>query len=128
MTDPVFPALHQPRVCRHLRGGGKPPSSCARCGGLLDVAYDWKPARPAEIAALEFEAKWADRANPLSFSGVSGGSRELLPFAPARAGPDYRRGADDLAEGRHRGRLRRPRAWQAVPAIRGPKPVRQLQG
>src|SRR5262245_50695686 len=54
---------------------------CPRCGGLLDVAYDWdRLAPPRSLRA--FEAKWADRANPLSFSGVWR-FRELLPFAEA---------------------------------------------
>src|SRR5437763_14016238 len=52
---------------------------CARCGGLMDVAYDWDRLRPPR-SLREFEAKWADRANPLSFSGVWR-FRELLPFA-----------------------------------------------
>src|SRR6266511_6278324 len=52
---------------------------CARCGGLLDVAYDWDRLKPPR-ALREFEAKWADRANPLSFSGVWR-FRDLLPFA-----------------------------------------------
>jgi threonine synthase len=54
--------------------------ACPKCGGLLDVAYDWDRVRPPR-ALQEFEAKWADRANPLSFSGVWR-FRELLPFAP----------------------------------------------
>lgn len=53
---------------------------CPRCAGLMDVAYDWDRLRPPK-ALSEFEAKWADRANPLSFSGVWR-FRELLPFAP----------------------------------------------
>jgi threonine synthase len=53
---------------------------CARCGGLLDVAYDWNRIPPPK-SLREFEAKWSDRANPLSFSGVWR-FRELLPFAP----------------------------------------------
>src|SRR5207247_5292531 len=52
---------------------------CPRCGGLLDVAYDWSRLTPPRSLS-EFEAKWADRANPLSFSGVWR-FRELLPFA-----------------------------------------------
>src|SRR5437763_17199939 len=56
---------------------------CARCGGLMDVAYDWNRLRPP-ASLREFEAKWADRRNPLSFSGVWR-FRELLPFAP----PDH---------------------------------------
>src|SRR5439155_21916145 len=53
---------------------------CPRCGGLLDVAYDWdRLSLPKSLR--DFEGKWADRANPLSFSGVWR-FRELLPFAP----------------------------------------------
>jgi threonine synthase len=53
---------------------------CPRCGGLLDVAYDWgRLAPPKSLRA--FEAKWAERTNPLNFSGVWR-FRELLPFAP----------------------------------------------
>jgi threonine synthase len=54
---------------------------CPRCGGLLDVAYDWDRLAPPR-ALRDFEVKWADRANPLHFSGVWR-FRELLPFAPA---------------------------------------------
>jgi threonine synthase len=56
---------------------------CARCGGLMDVAYDWGRLPPPR-SLRDFEAKWADRANPLSFSGVWR-FRELLPFAPPEA-------------------------------------------
>jgi threonine synthase len=53
---------------------------CARCGTLLDVAYDWDRLMPPR-SLREFEAKWALRADPLHFSGVWR-FRELLPFAP----------------------------------------------
>src|SRR5215472_11453698 len=53
---------------------------CPKCGGLLDVAYDWNRLTPPRSLG-DFETKWADRANPLSFSGVWR-FRELLPFAP----------------------------------------------
>ena len=53
---------------------------CPKCGGLLDVAYDWNRLQPPKTLGV-FEAKWADRANPLSFSGVWR-FRDLLPFAP----------------------------------------------
>lgn len=56
---------------------------CPRCGNLLDVAYDWNRLPPPRSLSA-FEAKWADRANPLSFSGVWR-FRELLPFAPPEA-------------------------------------------
>src|SRR5579871_4968987 len=53
---------------------------CPRCGGLLDVAYDWDRLTPPR-SLRDFEAKWAQRHNPLNFSGVWR-FRELLPFAP----------------------------------------------
>jgi threonine synthase len=52
---------------------------CPRCGGLLDVAYDWNRLPPPR-ALRDFEAKWVERHNPLNFSGVWR-FRELLPFA-----------------------------------------------
>jgi threonine synthase len=56
---------------------------CPACGGLLDVAYDWDRL-PVPASLKEFEAKWAQRSNPLDFSGVWR-FRELLPFsAPDR--------------------------------------------
>jgi threonine synthase len=45
----------------------------------MDVAYDWDRLPPPR-SLRDFEAKWSDRANPLSFSGVWR-FRELLPFA-----------------------------------------------
>src|SRR5262245_57582051 len=54
---------------------------CPRCGGLLDVAYDWNRLSPPKSLTF-FESKWAERANPLHFSGVWR-FRELLPFAAA---------------------------------------------
>jgi threonine synthase len=53
---------------------------CPKCGGLLDVAYDWDRL-PIPTALSRFEAKWANRAHPLDFSGVWR-FRELFPFAP----------------------------------------------
>ena len=52
---------------------------CPRCGGLLDVAYAWDRL-PVPKSLRDFEAKWTERSNPLSFSGVWR-FRELLPFA-----------------------------------------------
>jgi len=56
---------------------------CPKCGGLLDVAYDWNRIAPPK-SLKQFEAKWAERTNPLSFSGVWR-FRDLLPFAPPEA-------------------------------------------
>src|SRR5215472_6419972 len=53
---------------------------CPKCGGLLDVAYDWSRIPPPR-SLHDFEAKWSDRGNPLHFSGVWR-FRELLPFTP----------------------------------------------
>jgi threonine synthase len=52
---------------------------CPRCGGLLDVAYDWDRLSPPQTLRA-FEAKRGQRSNPLCFSGVWR-FRELLPFA-----------------------------------------------
>ncbi len=52
---------------------------CPKCGGLLDVAYDWNRL-PVPKSLKHFESKWAKRNNPLDFSGVWR-FRELFPFA-----------------------------------------------
>jgi threonine synthase len=54
---------------------------CPRCGGLLDVDYDWDRLNPPRTLR-EFEAKWARRTDPLALSGVWR-FLELLPFASA---------------------------------------------
>lgn len=46
----------------------------------MDVAYDWNRLSPPR-SLKEIEAKWADRTNPLDFSGLWR-FRDLLPFAP----------------------------------------------
>ena len=52
---------------------------CPKCGGLLDVAYDWDRLSPPASLAW-FEEKWSRRHEPLAFSGVWR-FHELLPFA-----------------------------------------------
>src|SRR6478672_2100679 len=52
---------------------------CPRCGGLLDVVYDWDRLRPPR-SLRDFESRWSQRTDPLAFSGVWR-FRELLPFA-----------------------------------------------
>jgi threonine synthase len=54
---------------------------CPRCASLLDVAYDWDRL-PVPKSLAHFEAKWANRSDPLDFSGVWR-FRDLFPFAPA---------------------------------------------
>jgi threonine synthase len=79
MTDLAFQRCINP-ACAATFGLELTAFACARCGSLLDVAYDWNRLKPPK-ALCDFEVKWADRANPLNFSGVWR-FRELLPFAP----------------------------------------------
>jgi threonine synthase len=79
MTDPVYQRCINP-ACGGTAGLDDTGFVCPRCGGLLDVAYDWDRLRPPR-SLRDFEAKWAHRADPLCFSGVWR-FRELLPFAP----------------------------------------------
>src|SRR5437588_356864 len=78
MTDVVFQRCINP-ACAATCSVDETAFVCPRCGGLLDVAYDWNRLSPPK-SLRDFEAKWADRGNPLSFSGVWR-FRELLPFA-----------------------------------------------
>ncbi|GBD35263.1 Threonine synthase [bacterium HR36] len=55
---------------------------CPRCGGLVDVAYEWSRL-PVPPSLRFFEQRWAERQDPLSCSGVWR-FRELLPFAEPR--------------------------------------------
>ncbi len=54
--------------------------ACDRCGGLLDVAYDWDRL-PLPSRLSDFEQKWSRRGDPHCFSGVWR-FHDLLPFAP----------------------------------------------
>src|SRR6266568_4802300 len=78
MTDAVFQRCINP-VCAATCSVDGTAFVCPRCGGLLDVAYDWSRLSPPK-SLRAFEAKWSERGNPLSFSGVWR-FRELLPFA-----------------------------------------------
>ncbi len=53
--------------------------ACDKCGGLLDVVYDWDRAGPPTSWDF-FESQWANRHLPLRYSGVWR-FHELLPFA-----------------------------------------------
>jgi len=55
-------------------------TACAKCGGLLDVDYEWN-SMPLPRSLADFEPKWQARRNPLHFSGVWR-FKELLNFAP----------------------------------------------
>jgi threonine synthase len=76
--DAVFQRCINP-ACAATAAVDDTSFTCPNCGSLLDVAYDWnRIAHPKSLR--EFEAKWSERADPLSFSGVWR-FRELLPFA-----------------------------------------------
>ncbi len=80
MNDAVFQRCIHP-ACGAASAADDTSFACPQCGGLLDVAYDWARLTPPR-SLKEFEAKWAQRSDPLCFSGVWR-FRELLPFAPA---------------------------------------------
>jgi threonine synthase len=79
MTDAVFQRCINPD-CGGTCAVDETAFRCPRCGGLLDVAYDWDRLAPPK-SLRDFEAKWSRRTDPLCFSGVWR-FRELLPFAP----------------------------------------------
>src|SRR5438270_4386205 len=79
MADAVFQRCIHPD-CASTYAVDETAFECSRCGGLLDVAYDWDKLTPP-ASLREFEEKWSQRTNPLCFSGVWR-FRELLPFAP----------------------------------------------
>ena len=66
-------------ACGSTHGVDEVLTECPKCGGLLDVLYDWDRVR-APKSLSEFEALWSRRYEPLSFSGVWRFHR-LLPFA-----------------------------------------------
>lgn len=80
MTDLVFQRCIHPH-CGGTVELGNTAFTCPKCGGLLDVAYDWNRL-PVPTSMKHFETKWTNRTDPLDFSGVWR-FRELLPFAPA---------------------------------------------
>ncbi|MBA4067668.1 MAG: threonine synthase [Isosphaera sp.] len=79
MADLAFQRCIDPS-CRATVDLADTSFQCPRCGGLLDVAYDWDRL-PVPKSLAHFETKWANRSDPLDFSGVWR-FRELFPFAP----------------------------------------------
>lgn len=82
MTDVAWQQCINPD-CAHTFGVTEVHCRCPECGNLLDVRYHWDRIEvPKTLRA--FEARWADRRNPLNLSGVWR-FRELLGFAPPEA-------------------------------------------
>src|SRR5262245_33255099 len=82
MTDAVFQRCIHPQ-CAATLALDDISFVCPKCGGLLDVGYDWNRL-PVPKSLRDFESKWSQRTDPLCFSGVWR-FRELLPFAPAKS-------------------------------------------
>ncbi len=80
MSDTIFQRCIAP-ACAATSSLDDTSFVCPRCGGLMDVAYDWNRLEPPKSLGA-FEAKWSRRTDPLCFSGVWR-FRELLPFATA---------------------------------------------
>src|SRR5207253_5466039 len=79
MGDAVFQRCIHPQ-CAATLAVDDTSFVCPKCGGLLDVAYDWTCLTPPK-SLREIETKWSRRTDPLCFSGVWR-FRDLLPFAP----------------------------------------------
>jgi threonine synthase len=79
MTDLSYQLCINPE-CRETRAIGEALFACPKCGDLLDVVYDWDRL-PVPGRLQDLESKWADRQDPLNFSGVWR-FREFLAFAP----------------------------------------------
>jgi len=78
-TDLAFQRCLAPD-CAATYDVGEVRTACSKCGGLLDVAYDWDRL-PVPDSLQQFEQKWSRRNDPLCRSGVWR-FHELLPFAP----------------------------------------------
>src|SRR4051794_22037188 len=68
MSDLAFQRCIDPS-CRATVDLADTAFRCPKCGGLLDVAYDWDRL-PVPQSLAHFEAKWLNRSHPLDFSGV----------------------------------------------------------
>ncbi len=66
-------------LCRATYDVSDVLTACPDCGNLLDIDYEWDRL-PVPKWLRDFEARWANRRNPLDFSGVWR-FRDLLPFA-----------------------------------------------
>ncbi len=89
-------------ACGQTYDLGETLVACPRCGGLLDVAYDWDRLEPPS-SLKELEQAWTTRRDPVSFSGVWR-FHSLLPFAPRQRlvtvgeGQTILQQADSIAE------------------------------
>jgi threonine synthase len=81
MTDAAYQQCINPS-CAATFGIGEIRVSCAKCGGLLDIKYDWSKLSPPKSLGF-FESRWSTKgigvAGRLDFSGVWR-FRELMPF------------------------------------------------
>ncbi len=80
MTSAAFQQCINP-ACRATYSVEEVHVSCAKCGSLLDINYDWSKANPPKSLDV-FEKRWATKGldtGRVDFSGIWR-FRELLPF------------------------------------------------
>ncbi len=98
-------------TCAATFGVDETHFACPRCADLIDVVYNWDRL-PVPDRLAQFQTRWADRHEPLNFSGVWR-FRDLLPFAPPESivtigeGQTLLQPADKVAQyvGLNQGRL-----------------------
>ena len=100
MTDAVFQRCINPACGGTAAARRHRRSVCPTCGGLLDVAYDWDRLPPPK-SLREFEAKWADRTDPLELHAASGGSASCCRSPPPEQIMTIGEGQTHPADGRH---------------------------
>ena len=83
MTDLAFQRCINP-ACRATVDLADTAFRCPKCGGLLDVAYDWDRL-PVPKSLAHFESEVVAPLDPLGFSGVWR-FHELLPVRARREG------------------------------------------
>jgi threonine synthase len=67
--------------CRARFGVREVLTSCARCGELLDIAYDWEAALPRGQRSFgAFESRWATRGGRVA-AGARGVTESMLEFS-----------------------------------------------
>ena len=124
-TDLAYQQCLNP-ACRTTLAVDQVAFACPECGDLLDVVYDWDRL-PVPRRLSDFQAKWADRLDPLNFSGVWR-FRELLPFAPPDQVVTIGEGQTLLQVGRQGRPVRRHESRPAPAPVRGDEPLGELQG
>jgi threonine synthase len=82
MTEPAFQQCINP-TCGSTYAVDEARVACTKCGGLLDIKYDWPKLPKTPKSLTDFEHRWATKGTATEgrndFSGVWR-FRELMPF------------------------------------------------